>query len=459
MIQRAIASFYPSRQPWGTRKAYRQELLTSATLPVAVAMLDAGVVGVFGKVVFGISNTQFAMISASPMFANLLGFVWTRAARGRRKTAFAGMLMSAMLVLVAAVAVLPKDDKGWGAAGLVLAVVVGRCLMAGIVTMRSAVWRMNFPRNARARITGKFVLLATLIFAAVPAVIGPMLDWNPQLFRVIYPVAAVVGIVGVVAYTRLRVRQEPALLRSEREPESDADLPRRSDGRRHNFASVLREDRHFRTYMTWQFFAGVANMMGNTAFALFVVEAIKDRSDANTLGMQLTTTVPLACATLTVPLWSKLLDRSHIARYRISHGLTWVFGQSSCYAVCLAFIATGWVGWFFIPMILRGVMQGGGMIAWSLGHNDFADKRLAALYMGIHQTLTGVRGAFAPFLGVWLLAGWGGFSWWGGDVPPWEGIGPQVFIITTGFAVVAWLGFWSLSQKLEAQGAGGASDG
>ncbi|MBB6429840.1 MFS transporter [Algisphaera agarilytica] len=455
MIQRAIESFHPARQPWGTRKAFRQELLTSATLPVAVAMLDAGVVGVFGVVVFGISPTQFATIAAAPMFVNLLGFIWARAVKGRRKTAFAGMLMSAMLVLVASVAVLPKDEQGYGAAGLVAAVVLGRCLMAGVVMLRSAVWRMNFPRHVRARITGKFVLMATLLFAAVPAVVGPLLDRDPQLFRVIYPVAALIGIVGVVAYTRIRVRQEPALLRSEREPHADEDLPRRRDGRPHNFVSVLREDAAFRSYMTWQFFAGIANMMGNTAFALFVIEEIKDRDNANTLGMLLTTTVPLAFATLTVPLWSKLLDRQHIARYRISHGLTWVIGQSACYVAAV----TGHLWLFFIPMLLRGVMQGGGMIAWTLGHNDFADKRLAALYMGIHQTLTGVRGAFAPFLGVWLLTGWEGFSWIGGEVPPWEGIGPQVFIITTLFAIVAWLGFVSLTQKLNAAGEGEASDG
>ncbi|MEM1027480.1 MAG: MFS transporter [Planctomycetota bacterium] len=459
MIQRALDSFHPAQQPWGTRKAFRQELLTSATLPVAVAMLDAGVVGVFGKVVFGISNTQFAMISAAPMFVNVSGIFWTRASMGRRKTAFSGMVMSVLLMLIAAVAVLPTESGGWGPWALVGAVVLGRTLMAGVVTLRSAVWRMNFPRYARARITGKFVLIATLLLAVVPVLVGPLLDLDPRLFRVIYPIAAAVGIVGVVAYTRIRVRQEPQLLRSERRPHEDEDMPTRADGRPHNFVSVLREDNHFRAYMTWQFFAGVANMMGNTAFLLFVVEAVKHRDDANQLGMALGTTVPLAVATLTVPLWSKLLDRTHIAKYRISHGLTWVFGQSSCYAACLAFAATGWVGWFFIPMILRGVMQGGGMIAWTLGHNDFADKRLAGLYMGIHQTLTGVRGAFAPFLGVWLLAGWEGFTWWGGDVPPWEGIGPQVFIITTLFAVVAWLGFWSLSQKLEAQGMGDASDG
>lgn len=457
MIRKAIKSFHPGAQPWGTRRVFGRELLTAATMPVAVGMLDGGVVGVLGKTIFDVSNFGFAMISASPMFANLTSLFWARWSRGRKKSSFVGAVMFGLLGLVALVSVLPTD--GWGPAALVGIVVLGRCLMAGVVAVRSTIWRLNFPRNVRAKLTGKLMLTATLLMTVVPLAVGPMLDWRPGLFRWIYPVAAAVGVVGVLSFTRIRVRQERQLLRSENNPHADRDTPKRSDGRPHTFVSVLREDHHFRSYMTWQFFAGVANMMGNTAFALFVIEAIKHRSDANTLGMMLNTTVPLAVATLTVPLWSKLLDRMHIARYRIPHGLTWVFGQSSCYVVCLAFVKTGRVEWFFLPMILRGVMQGGGMIAWQLGHNDFADKRLAALYMGIHQTLTGVRGAFAPFLGVWLLAGWEGFSWVGGDVPPWEGIGEQVFLITTGFAVVAWLGFWSLSQKLDAAGAGGASDG
>lgn len=457
MIQRALESFHPARQPWGTRRAYRQELLASGTMPVAIALLEGGVVGVLAKTIFDVNNFGFAMISAAPMFANLTSLLWTRWSRGRGKASFVAGLMAGLLGLVALVAVLPISR--WGAVGLVGIVVLGRCLMAGISTLRSTVWRLNYPRAVRAKVTSKFILIASSILGTVPIGVGLLLDQWAWSFRVIYPAAAAVGIVGVLSFARIRIRQEPALLRSEREPHRDQGMPLQTDGRRHNLVSILREDRFFRGYMTWQFFAGVANMMGNTAFLLFFVEAIKHREDANTLGMVLGTTVPLVLATLTVPLWSKLLDRTHIARYRISHGLTWVLGQSSCYAVCLAYAATGWVGWFFIPMMLRGVMQGGGMIAWNLGHNDFADKRLAALYMGIHQTLTGVRGAFAPFLGVWLLAGWQGFSWWGGDVPPWEGIGPQVFIITTGFAVVAWLGFWSLSQKLEAKGAGGVSDG
>ena len=132
-----------------------------------------------------------------------------------------------------------------------------------------------------------------------------------------------------------------------------------------------------------------------------------------------------------------------------------IVGQGLCYAAA----SNGHLWMFFLPMLVQGVMRGGGMIAWQLGHNDFADKRLAALYMGIHQTLTGLRGAFAPFLGVALLAGWDSFEWWGGHVPGWEGIGEQVFLITTALAVIGWLGFWHLSRQIHAEGGGGASDG
>lgn len=427
-------------------------------------MVEGGVMGVLGKTLFDVSNFGFAMINAAPMFANLTSLFWTRWSRGRRKAPFIGMLMSGLLVLVALVAVLPTPPEdaapqgwtaNWGAAGLVGITVLGRCLMAGVVTVRSAMWRLNFGRSVRAKITGKLVLTATLILTIVPVGVGLLIDWRPGLFRLVFPVAAAVGVVGVVAFVGIRVRQERQLLAGELRPERDAALPRRGDGRPHSFVSVLKEDTNFRRYMTWQFLAGVSNMMGWTAFGLLAIESVRGRENENLLGMLLNGVVPLALATVTVPLWARLLDRVHITRYRIPHGLTWVVGQSACYLAAIS----GALWMLFIPAILHGVMRGGGMIAWQIGHNDFADKRLAALYMGIHQTLTGVRGAFAPFVGVWLLAGWDGFSWWGGEVPPWEGIGPQVFIITTGFAVVAWLGFWSLSQKLEAQGEGGANDG
>jgi sugar phosphate permease len=47
-----------------------------------------------------------------------------------------------------------------------------------------------------------------------------------------------------------------------------------------------------------------------------------------------------------------------------------------------------------------GVAMGGGQLAWQLGQNIFATKDNVGTYMGLHVMLTGLRGMFAPFLGV-----------------------------------------------------------
>ena len=59
-----------------------------------------------------------------------------------------------------------------------------------------------------------------------------------------------------------------------------------------------------------------------------------------------------------------------------------------------------------LSRVVLGVARGGGMLAWQLGHNDFADRDRVGLYMGVHASLTGLRGALAPFLGMLLYVGW-----------------------------------------------------
>ena len=119
------------------------------------------------------------------MFANLTSLFWTRWSRGRRKARFTAMIMCGLLALVTGVAVLPTS--GLGAFGLVVVVVAGRCLLAGMMTVRSAIWRLNYGRAVRARVTGKLVMLATMLLGVVPIGVGLAVDWRPWTFRVLYP--------------------------------------------------------------------------------------------------------------------------------------------------------------------------------------------------------------------------------------------------------------------------------
>jgi len=426
VLLRALDSFRPRRQPLMTRQAYAHELVASLTLPVALAMIEGGVVGVLAKKAFDVTPLMFATIMASPMFANITSFLWARLARGRQKVRFIRGLMVVLLVVVSAIAVLPTTPAG--AMALTGLIIVGRCLLAGIISLRSTVWRSNYPRHVRASMTGKLTLIQSLIIAISPVLGYAVLDQNPQAFRVIYPLSVIVAAIGVLAFARVRMRQERELLRYERqagvqptrhglEPTVYEYDPQAGP---QTFWQVLRHDGHFRFYMICQFLAGAANMMGETVIVAVIADAT------------------MLLTTLTLPLWAKRLDKLHVAHFRVRQSWFWISDQ-----------AFNWLGATLgslpviaVARVIQGCARGGGILAWQLGHNDFANRQAVALYMGVHQTLTGIRGAIAPFLGMALYAGIeGGYL-------PFDGIGSHVFLVTFTSAVLSSLGFYLLSRQV-----------
>jgi len=213
--------------------------------------------------------------------------------------------------------------------------------------------------------------------------------------------------------------------------------------------SVLRQDRTFRWYQISQFFAGSSNMMSETVMILVIAELTRGLAAEYAVSIALTQVIPLLAAVVTMPLWARYLDRVHIVRFRRRQGVFWLVDQ-------LLNLVGAWFG--LLPLlavarVMQGTMRGGGMLAWQLGHNDFADRRLVALYMGIHVTLTGVRGSIAPFLAVGLYAGWaavtlplpGGASL---TLPGFEGLGALVFCVSGYLAVVGFAGFIWLGRRV-----------
>lgn len=447
-----LRGFAPAAQPAMARPGYRRELYSFTTLPVATSLIEGSVVSVLAKLHFDVSELGFATIIAAPMFANVTSGLWAKAMRGRPKATALTLIQLALMADIAAIALLPTD--GWGPGALVGLVVLGRCLIAGMINVRSVIWRANYRRDQRAQITGRFTVLMTLLIAAVPYFAYEWLNDAPGRFRILYPAGAAVGLVSVWAVSGLRIRREKSLLDYERlqhtEPFPEADPADPTALKRDSFLAILKRDHLFRSYMTWQFIAGMANMAGNVAVVRLIIGIVEQQypDAAYSRSALLTATLPMVMMTLSVPLWARFFDGVHIARFRMRHGTLWIVSQ-------LSYLAAGFIGVpiaFVLPRMLQGVIYGGGTIAWQLGHHDFADRRLAAAYMGIHQTLTGVRGAIAPYLGVLLLAGWDnhqGLPHWLG-LPAFDGIGPWVFAITTAGSVIAWLGFVRLTRQVEA---------
>ncbi|MEM9348133.1 MAG: MFS transporter [Planctomycetota bacterium] len=473
-----LRSFAPKAQPAFVRRAYTRELVGELSFTFPLAMLQAGVISVIGALLFGVGPMGVATITAAPMFANATSTIWARLANGRRKAVTLAVLQSLLLVLVAVIALLPAKPSN--AVLFVGCYVLSRCLIAGAITVRTVIWRANYPRHSRSRITGRLMLLNTVMLAFIPLIAGGLFNeesgFDPRLYLTVYLAAALAGIVGVVSYAGLRVRRERALRREEREPTiGSADTP--GPPVRISAINILLTDHHFRSYMVWQFFAGVATMAGNTVIIAFITQLLADLPEKWTLGppalglgrymvgFALTEVSVQLFVALSIPFWAHYLDKVHVTRFRTRHGLTWIFTQSTAFVAVFAAAQGTALQWvlllILVPRIGQGVLFGGGRLAWQLGHHDFADRHLAATYMAIHQTLTGVRGFLAPFLGVILYAGWQGSDnllGTGIALPAWQGIDYWVFAITLACSIIGWLGFVRLDKQVGGDGAAQAHD-
>ena len=132
-----------------------------------------------------------------------------------------------------------------------------------------------------------------------------------------------------------------------------------------------------------------------------------------------------------------------MAEFRARQSVLWIVSQALLWAGAL-FGSLWWIG---ASRMVLGIARGGGSLAWQLGHNDFADQQNLSAYMGIHVTLTGVRGAIMPFLGMLLYVG----------ILDQPGIGASLFLIAAALSAVSWWGFRRLHLDMSRAQKGGGS--
>jgi len=211
----------------------------------------------------------------------------------------------------------------------------------------------------------------------------------------------------------------------------------RSGSSRNSFFYILRNDPLYARYQLHQFISGMANMMLEPPLVYLLS---KQMNASYSASITITMLIPFSLAMATMPFWARYLDRVHVAEFRARQNSLWVIG------VAFMFVGAWQMSllWLAIGRILTGIVNGGGNLAWQLGHNDFAPRDQLAAYMSIHVTLTGVRGAFAPFLGMALYVGWSDR----GRVPGSEGLGHWMFLVSMALGVIAWRGFERLRRDI-----------
>ena len=408
------------------RTSFRWEKLTECAFPITLVLLEGGVVGVIAAKFYQVSPLTLAIISAAPMFANLSSFAWNRVASGRPKVSLACLLQVGILLCVLAVAVAPINDTG--AVVLVASMIISRILVAGLVTIRSVIWSLNYARSKRAQATGQLQMIASLVTVIIASAVGPFLDRYPDGMPWLYAVGVLAGLIGIAFFRRVTVIGEAEHLQKE----SEASSQRRQSV---SFVTILRNDRRFAKYQMSMFAAGFGNMLIEAPLIFLIT---RELAASYATSIALTMVIPFTISLVSLPLWARYLDRVHVAQFRARQSLLWVVAL----ILTLLGAVLGSILWLAISRVVMGIARGGGSLAWQLGHNDFAKPDQLSAYMGIHVTLTGVRGAIAPLLGMLLYSNLGGIS----------GDGAWVFALAAFICGLSGLGFNHLYRQMKSDG-------
>jgi hypothetical protein len=387
-----VPDTHPVRPSALAEGIFRREIVPWGLLGLALGLVEGATAAVLVKQHFsGVApafavNLAVALVSGAPAFSNVLSFVWANVAHGRARVQLIVALQAGFALLVGCVSFASR--AAGGLVVTVLSVVAARVLWAGILTVRAAVWSANYPRNVLARITGRLVIVNSIAVACSAALVGWALERHAVDARWLYGGGALAGLLGAWLYRAMRVRRQFRLLAAEA-----ASGARSEPFSLRMLTRILKEDPAYREYMLWMGIFGGGTLMLTAQLVLLFSERLH-LSSGTQIGML--AVVPLITQPIFLPWWARLFDGSHIVRYRARQG--WAIVLASA-AMC-AGVFSAWQPLLWLGAVLLGAAQAGANLGWNLGHNDFASVGRAQHYMGVHVTLTGLRGGVAPPIGV-----------------------------------------------------------
>ncbi len=434
--------------PFLARRNYYYEMRHMLLWAAVAAMLEGSLAAVVVAKTFNASELLINIAATTPLAAYMTSLFWGLVCVGRRKVRIFTLCASGAVTLLALGGMVPLTAGGTVA--FIVLMGVAQFFLTGVVTVRSALWKSNYPQKHRGRIVARLQIARSMVYLLVVALIARVFDHNPDYYRWVYPIFALLGVCSLWFIGKTHVRGEDAELARRAEPDSVAEnlvkpvslLDAVSPGAIFkNAFRILRVDETFRKYCIAQMYTGCGNLILRTVVIVILTNhLLANMSAVYWISVVLLEALPMLVRLGTMPRFAAYYDRVGVVRFRVINGTCWLITNilGACGAAVVFFsdsIGANYVVWavilFACLAIGRGVCAGGGAIAWNLGHLHFAKSDDAEMYMGIHVSLTGLRGLIMPFVGIVI----------------WNGFGLGVFLVSITLSMIALRKFWIMDRE------------
>jgi MFS family permease len=273
---------------------------------------------------------------------------------------------------------------------------------------QNGILQANLRADRQGWIFGRGAMVQHVTAAAVGLLCGIVLDRDPSLYRLIYPLMGLAGFVYLLILSRLpRPAGDDA-----HDPVDVFTVPRLPLGpvRWSRLAGALvtpfreaaatfREDRLFLWFEVNFMIYGLAFMMLVPAVPLFFTEELDLSYQAISKARVTITSLGVA---LLGPWMGRLMDRFHPVRLNVLSfaALALYPGMLLCGA-SLGFLSPEMVA--YTAFALYAVAMSGINVTWNVGSISFAPPGRGGYYQGVHVAMVGIRGFCGPLIGYAVL--------------------------------------------------------
>jgi len=249
----------------------------------------------------------------------------------------------------------------------------------------------------------KVATLNKLTVVAATFIIGSLLDFDNFSFRYIYPFTAVLSMIG--GYIFLRIPYD------DKEPEIKQSLVKSIGGSFSNMAEVVRKNKPYRDFEAGFMFYGFSFMIAFPVMTIFFNDALGLSYSSVAFYKNQATLMSL----IILPFMGKYIEKTDPRKFGMmtfaSLGMFLVFlGITEYWGVHFEFMGLQLYYSLLIAHMFLAVFFAMMLLLWNIGSAYFCHGDDVSTYQSIHITLTGVRGAIAPLIGVGIYTYIGYFS-------------------------------------------------
>ena len=288
----------------------------------------------------------------------------------------------------------------------IFCIAVTAYLDALLLSIWNIIFKHNYTEKNRSRLFSYATSLQTLFVLIISTLTGYLLDINNDLYRILFPIA---GVFGILVYWNMAkmigLSMDDYSGRSNsykthynfRLIKDIAILPLR------NTARIFRENKPFLRFEGYFFLYGMAFMVLSPVIPVFLVDDLQLSYAPISLARGLIFNTALILFT---PLMGKYHGTGNPTKF-----CAYVFSILALFPLLL--VSSKHFGFFgmldqtditvYISFFVFGFAMSGVTIAWALSSIFYAPANEVSNYQAVHITLTGVRGIFSPALGYAVM--------------------------------------------------------